>query len=247
VTKDLRAVSRDRHLAVEYLPYDRPRQQVANTTAHLEDERMLRRKAMERDNCGFRNLEILPNNLGYLKLDRFADPMFCGETAVAAMTFLSHVDAIIFDLRENHGGDPKMVALIISYLFENPTHLNDLYNRKQNITTQYWTLPYLPSERLANKKAFVLTSKSTFSAAEEFSYDLKSLKRAILIGETTQGGSHPVDSHEIRQFVVQIPGTRVVNPITKTDWEGRGVEPDRPIIASKALEEAQILASEQNR
>ena len=78
-----------------------------------------------------------------------------------------------------------MVALISTYLFDKPTHLNDLYNRKEDETTQYWTLPYVPGNRLADTPAFVLTSKNTFSGAKEFSYNLKNLKRASLIGETT--------------------------------------------------------------
>jgi hypothetical protein len=100
------------------------------------------------------------------------------------MNFLAHVDTIIFDLRENGGGDPKMVAMISSYLFDKPTHLNDLYNRKEDFTTQYWTLPYVPGATLADKPAFVLTSKSTSSGAEEFAYNLKNLKRATIVGET---------------------------------------------------------------
>ena len=38
---------------------------------------------------------------------------------------------------------------------------------------------------------YVLTSNKTFSAAEEFTYNLKNLKRATIIGETTGGGAHP--------------------------------------------------------
>jgi C-terminal processing protease CtpA/Prc len=144
---------------------------------------------MERDNCGFRKVEILPGNIGYLKFDMFADASFCGPTVVAAMNFLAHVDAIIFDLRENGGGDPKMVALVLSYLFDQPTHVNDLYNRKDDATTQYWTLPFVPGIRLGSAPAFVLIAKRTFSGAEEFTYDLKNLKRATIVGETTGGGA----------------------------------------------------------
>jgi retinol-binding protein 3 len=111
------------------------------------------------------------------------------------MNFLAHVDATIFDLRENGGGDPRMVAMISSYLFDKPTHLNDLYNRKEDSTTQYWTLPYVPGATLADKPAFVLTSKGTFSGAEEFTHNLKNLKRATIVGETTGGGAHPVAPH----------------------------------------------------
>src|SRR5258707_229783 len=69
----------------------------------------------------------------------FANPDICGATASAAMNFLGSVDGLIIDLRENGGGDPKMVAYISSYLFDERTHLNDLYNRKENKTEEFWT------------------------------------------------------------------------------------------------------------
>jgi C-terminal processing protease CtpA/Prc len=104
--------------------------------------------------------------------------------------FLGHTDAIIFDLRDNQGGDPKMVALIATYLFDHPTHLNDLYSRAENSTQQSRTLPSIPGNRLTDKPAYVLTSGTTFSGAEEFSYDLKNLKRATRVGKTAAGGTH---------------------------------------------------------
>jgi C-terminal processing protease CtpA/Prc len=136
-----------------------------------------------------------------------------------------------------------MIALISTYLFDGPTHLNDLYNRKDDATTQYWTLPFVPGNRLADKPAFVLTSKATFSGAEEFSYNLKNLKRATIIGETTGGGAHPVGGHPIDDhFMIGVPYARAVNPVSKTNWEGTGVEPDVPAKASVALEVAEKLA-----
>jgi C-terminal processing protease CtpA/Prc len=160
------------------------------------------------------------------------------------MNFLSHVDAIIFDLRDNGGGDPKMIALISTYLFDKPTHLNDLYNRKEDETTQYWTLPYVPGNRLPDTPAFVLTSKMTFSGAEEFSYNLKNLKRATIIGETTGGGAHPVSGHRIDDhFMIGVPSARAINPVSKTNWEGTGVTPDVPANGSEALDVAEKLAT----
>ena len=164
------------------------------------------------------------------------------------MNFLGNVDAIIFDLRDNGGGDPKMVALISTYLFDQPTHLNDIYNRKEDATTQFWTLPYVPGKRLAGKPVFVLTSKYTFSAAEEFAYNLKNLKRGTIIGETTGGGAHPVSGQRIDDhFMIGVPSGRAVNPISKTNWEGTGVEPDIKVPANQALEVAKEKALEEIR
>jgi len=237
----LQAISHDKHLRVDYSPVKHsPEKDGPNPEAEAKY-----RKQMERTNCGFEKVQILPLNIGYLKFNEFADASICGPTAIAAMNFLGHVDAIIFDLRENGGGDPKMIALISTYLFDQPTHLNDLYNRKDDATTQYWTLPFVPGNRLADKAAFVLTSKFTFSGAEEFSYNLKNLKRATIVGETTGGGAHPVAGHRIDDhFMIGVPFARAVNPISKTNWEGTGVEPDVPAKASDALDVAEKLAED---
>jgi retinol-binding protein 3 len=241
LTENLREVSHDKHLRVGFSPAplpERPPGPDPNSVSQY-------RKEMEQINCGFEKVEILDGNVGYLKFDMFADPDVCGPTAVAAMNFLANVDAIIFDLRENGGGDPKMIAVISTYLFAKPTHLNDLWERKTDTTEQYWTLPYVPGKRLDGRPAYVLTSKETFSGAEEFSYNLKNLKRATIVGETTGGGAHPVSGHRIDDhFTIGVPFARAINPISKTNWEGTGVEPDVTVPAADALATARKLAAE---
>jgi len=92
----------------------------------------------------------------------------------------------------------------------------------------------------------VLTSSRTFSGAEEFSYNLKNLKRATIIGETTGGGAHPVRGERIDdRFVIGVPFARAINPITLTNWEGIGVVPDVMAAAADALTIAQKLATEE--
>jgi hypothetical protein len=241
LTKDLREVSHDKHLRVNFSMAVLPRDGAQRPS---DDGQM--RKRLESTNCGFEKAEVLPRNIGYLKFNMFADPAICGTTAVAAMNFLGNVDAIIFDLRENGGGEPAMIALISTYLFGEPTHLNDLYDRKENSTTQYWTLPFVEGKRLTGKPVFVLTAHRTFSGAEEFSYNLKNLKRATIIGETTGGGAHPVSGHRIDDhFMIGVPFARAVNPISKTNWEGTGVEPDVKVPAGEALDVARKMAAEQ--
>lgn len=243
LTQNFQEVSHDKHLHVNYSPAPMPDRHEGPPNA---DEIARYRKDMERMNCGFDKVEILSGNVGYLKFDMFADPDICGPTAVAAMNFLANVDAIIFDLRENGGGDPKMIALLSTYVFSDATHLNDLWERKGDVTHQYWTLPYVPGKRLGDKPpAYVLTSKETFSGAEEFSYNLKNLKRATIIGETTGGGAHPVNGHRIDDhFIIGVPFARAINPISKANWEGTGVEPDVKVPAPDALATAQKLAAE---
>jgi C-terminal processing protease CtpA/Prc len=244
LTEHFREVSRDRHLGVNFNPVPLPERPAGPNP----DAAAQYRRQMERINCGFEKVEILSGNVGYLKFNMFADPEVCGPTAVAAMNFLANVDAIIFDLRENGGGDPKMIALISTYLFSRPTHLNDLWERKDDKTHQYWTLPYVPGKRLDEKPAYVLTSRRTFSGAEEFSYNLQNLKRATIIGETTGGGAHPVSGHRLNdRFTIGVPFARAINPISHTNWEGTGVAPDVKVTATEALSTAQRLAAEKLR
>jgi len=244
LTEQLQGVSHDKHLRVNFSPAPIP-QPSAGPNPDMDAQMQTQ---MERSNCAFETVEHLPSNIGYLKFNGFADPAHCGPTATAAMNFLGNVNAIIFDLRENGGGDPRMIAYLSTYLFSEPTHLNDLYNRKEDSTTQYWTLPYVPGKRLAGKPVFVLTSSRTFSGGEEFTYNLKMLKRATIIGETTGGGAHPVSGHRIDDhFMIGVPFARAVNPISKTNWEGTGVEPDVKVPAGDALDVAKKMAAEQIR
>jgi retinol-binding protein 3 len=242
LTDNFQEVSHDKHLRMNFSPAPVPERPSGPPDAAAIAQY---HKQMERMNCGFDKVEILSGNIGYVKFDMFADPEVCGATAVAAMNFLANVDAIIFDLRENGGGDPKMIALVSTYLFADQTHLNDLWERKSDETHQYWTLPFVPGKRLDGKPAYVLTSGQTFSGAEEFSYNLKNLKRATIVGETTGGGAHPVSGHRIDDhFMIGVPFARAINPISKTNWEGTGVEPDVKVPATEALTTAQKLATE---
>jgi C-terminal processing protease CtpA/Prc len=99
-------------------------------------------------------------------------------------------------------------------------------------------------EEVLNKDVFVLTSATTFSAAEEFSYNLKNLRRAVSIGETTGGGAHPVVSRRLSDHLfATIPYAKAINPISHTTWEGTGVKPDYPMPAQHALVAAHRMAA----
>ena len=205
------------------------------------------------NNFGFNEVKILDGNIGYLDLRLFHNPSYAGETAVAALSFLSNSDALIIDLRKNGGGHASMVQLISSYLFgAEPIHLNSFYWRKSDKEEQTWTLPYVPGKRFPNIPVYILTSNFTFSAAEEFSYNLKNLKRATLIGETTGGGAHP-GSPQIAtdRFEVWVPLGKAINPITKTYWEGSGVAPhiveEQALALNTAYKEALDKLAESNK
>jgi hypothetical protein len=243
LTNHLQEVSHDKHLRVNYSFDSIPVRNREEAEPPEEVERW--RRALRARNFGFYKVERLDGNVGYLDLRGFLPAEEAGETAAAAMNLLANCNAVVIDLRKNGGGAPSMVALLSSYLFDpEPVHLNDLYFRPNDSTHQWWTLAYVPGRRLGKSKAvYVLTSKRTFSAAEEFTYNLKSLKRATIVGETTGGGAHPGGGERLSEhFMAFVPSGRAINPITKTNWEGTGVKPDVEVAADDALRTAHLMA-----
>ncbi|MBU0754785.1 MAG: DUF2075 domain-containing protein, partial [Planctomycetes bacterium] len=241
LTEDLRSVCHDRHLSVD--PFmGMPQDEGSKITPEEAAERRL--DELRYRNFGFEKIERLPGNIGYLDLRGFMDAGTAGPTAIAAMNFLCNCDALIFDLRKNGGGSPSMIQLLSSYLFEEPVHLNDFYIRRGDETKQFWSHAYVEGKRMPDVPVFVLTSNYTFSGAEEFTYNLKNLERATIIGETTGGGAHPVEFKAFDGLNVQmsLPFGRAINPITGTNWEGTGVEPHISVPADKALEVARLEA-----
>lgn len=232
LTNCFQEVSHDKHLRV----------MLKDETRLGADPELNRAMALKR-NFGFERVERLRGNIGYLDLRGFEAAELARETSIAAMSFLNNTDALIIDLRQNGGGSPEMVALLASYFFDQRTHLNDIYERTANRTREFWTETPAPGKSYGNKPLFLLTSNRTFSAAEEFSYNLQNLKRATLVGETTGRGAHPVQVRPLGgRFLITVPFARSINPITKTNWEGVGVKPEVPVEAEKALKVAHLMA-----
>jgi hypothetical protein len=245
---DLLELSDDKHLGIGYDPNwaveIRRQEDAGEEDVYLTDEMI---EEERRRNFGFQSLRVFSGNVGYVDLRMFFDPRYAGETAVAAMSFLSNCDAIIFDLRDNGGGWGEMVAFLSSYFLfgEEAVLLNTNYYRLDDTYDQSWTFPYVPGPRMPEVPLYVLTSGYTFSAAEEFAYNLKHLDRATIVGETTRGGAHPVTVKSIRdRFVLYVPDAMSINPITGSNWEGVGVEPHIDAPAKDALDVAHLHALE---
>lgn len=245
LTDDLRAVSRDKHLSVRYnailLPLLPP-----PTPDQLERVRQELALFAGITGYGFGRVERLPGNIGYLEQRSFGfPPEFVAAATASAMTFLADTFAMIVDLRQNTGGDPATVAQLVSYFLDpEPVLLNRIHYRADNRTVESYTLRDLPSRRYGtNKRLYLLTSRETPSAAEEFAYDLQALGRATIVGEVTWGGANPAFGARVDEnFQVVIPAGLVTNAITGTNWEGVGVQPDWAVPAADALRTAQVFA-----
>lgn len=237
ITKDLQEISKDKHLGLKF--HEKP---IGKSSSVTNKEADYRKRLLRLHNFGFEKVERLPGNIGYHKTIKFFEPDIAGDVAVASLNFLANTSAVIFDLRENTGGSPDMVALISSYLFEGRVHLNNLYWRKDNRLEQVWTNTHIQGKSLKDKKIFLLTGKRTFSGAEDFAYSLKALERATIVGETTSGGAHPGGFQRINDyFSINIPIGRAINPITDDNWEGTGVTPHINVPEEYALHVAQYL------
>jgi len=242
LTMHMQEVKQDEHLWVRWHPEPLPDQDgPLRQNQEWVDEQ---RQGAELENYGFHKVERLPGNVGYVDIRYFHRPSWGGDTAVAAMSFLANASALIIDLRQCTGGYPSMVALISSYLFgEEPVHLNSVYWRDDDVTQQYWTLPYIPGKRFNDKPVCVLISRDTFSGGEEFAYNLQARQRATLVGEKTDGGAHPGASYRLHpHFEVFIPVGRAINPVTNKNWESSGVVPDIPASQEQALKVAYRMA-----
>jgi len=244
LTRDVQSISKDLHLKVIYNPdaAKRIKEDIGKEPDPEQEKQHL--EALKKENFGFKTVSKLSWNIGYVDFRNFIDAKISEETVASAMAFIENSDAIIFDIRLNGGGDPTCVRLICSYLFgDKPVHLNDLYYRPEDRTEEYWTLKKVDGKKMPDIPVYILTSNYTFSAAEEFAYNLQTQKRAIIVGDTTGGGAHPGGTMAVNNdFIIFMPMGRAINPVTKTNWEGTGVIPDVPVVSENALETAQILA-----
>jgi hypothetical protein len=248
LTDDLEGIVHDQHLSVELetglAPPDDAVEPPPTSLAEWERRVPITMRLMRHvSKLGVEKVDHLSPNIGYLQLSGFPPHFLMPETYAAAMDKLADTDGLIVDLRNNGGGGPKTVALLVSYFVDQRTRLNDIWDRDTNLTTQQWTEDKVDGKRYGSTKPVViLTGPGTMSAGEDFAYTMQAMKRATVIGERTWGGAHPVRPYRLGDhFIAAIPSARTINPITHTNWEGVGVIPDIPATPDKALAMAKDL------
>ena len=239
LSQDLVEITGDFHFHLGYAPDA----EVERDTAQIDVQ------TLQKNNFEFQRVEILPGNVGYLRLDYFAATDDVFELATSAMEFLGNSDALILDLRYNRGGHLETAKLIMSYLFpgDRDQELFDYFYNEDGKTIRrgQWVLAGLPGKRMPDIPIFVLTSTTTFSAGEWMAFSLSELERATVVGQRTAGAAHPVDLKRIDDnFVMQVPIGIVSGPVSGTDFEGLGVAPDHEVPSHRALEMAHKLALE---
>jgi hypothetical protein len=195
---------------------------------------------MPRAEAGIIRADKLAGGIGYIELIGFP-PLPAFKPALdRAMLALKGSRALIIDDRRNHGGSPDAVNYFVSFLVSpnKPLEINDIISRTPN--TNNFTRERFSSQptpvSFAGIPVFVLTSNETFSGGEELAYDVQTHKLGKIVGEVTGGGANPTGPVDLgHEFMATIPFGRAENPITKTNWEGRGVQPDIAVPAANAL------------
>ncbi|KSB87424.1 hypothetical protein AS593_07870 [Caulobacter vibrioides] len=204
---------------------------------------------IRRANYGLRRVEILGGNLGYIDMRMFAhfefgEPDAPARKAIeAALQMVANTDAVIIDLRDNGGGSPAMVGYLASAFTPRGA---DIYNtfRYREGTESEAPKDWYPAPRL-EVPLYVLTSGRTGSAAEALAYTLKNARRAVIVGEASGGAANPGGPVPVAGgFSIFVSNGSPVSPITGTNWEGDGVQPDVAVPAAKALDAARALALE---
>lgn len=235
VSRDMYEVSHDGHLKVSLETGD------ASRGARLTDEQQ--QLVDRRLAYGLMSIRRLPGNIGLLKISYFEQGDPGARLMNTAMELLKDTDALIIDLRSNRGGGGASDETLLGHLSRTPIPMATVHWRTYAGGTEIMQrAPKPPKDGplYPDKPVFVLTSHYTFSAAEEFAYDLQAAGRAVLVGETTGGGANP-SNRPFRLdygFRVFIPTGKVVHPTTGGNWEGVGVKPDVSTPVREALTEA---------
>ena len=245
LTEVLQGTTKDKHLRVMSQNNYRSAE---NALERRAEQRMDQINSYRIFNQGFMELSLLEGNVAYLDLRGFAPLDRARETTDAYMKLMSQADAVIIDLTHNGGGDPSTVQYLCSFFFEEIIHLNSLYYRQGERTVEYWVLPEVGGRKMADIPMYVMISEETFSGAEEFSYNMLTQKRAVIVGQTSAGAANPGGTRGINeQLGVFIPTGRAVNPITNTSWEGVGVVPEIRTTREETFEVSLALAQEAAR
>lgn len=239
LTAQIQRISADKHLRVRYRSprntpppgmHPMPDRQPRQPPTHRPGPRDINEPSMI-------NYKIIENNIAYLQLDEFTEGAAFNKSINDAFKAFQKTDALIIDLRNNHGGAPKSVQYVAGYFFNEPMELSSIIKRIDGKLQEDRFVTSVAAPAYLNKPVYILTSAKTFSAGEHFAYDMQSLKRAEIVGEITGGGANPGQEFPLSDnFYAFIPTGRSHSYITKTNWEGVGVQPDIFVDATSALE-----------
>ena len=253
LTTDLHAAGHDKHMWILFIEPrgGRPdRDDVpSEPPKHLEDLRRINfgfeAISLDKDTMPGKTIATLPITGFVPSEERFASDWKEIRAEIGkVLSTVANADALLIDLRNNHGGSPDTVAFILSYLLDNgPIHILDFVDRNGKVEEVFSTLPIdeLPAGTHAfggTKPLFVLTTNETISGGEEMAYDLQAFKRSgAVIGEGNKATAGSANQITQPRFIcedifgkgwwfVVVPSVKPVHSVTGTNWQRVGVASD---------------------
>tara|TARA_R110002073_G_scaffold123234_2_gene266891 strand:- start:76059 stop:77360 length:1302 start_codon:yes stop_codon:yes gene_type:complete len=222
LTADLRSINGDLHMYVQH--------KILSKKTKIKEPSLKVDKKGAWSNYGFQEINVLDGNIGYLKISHFTtwkNFEAVKKVVTSSINSLKNTDAIIIDVRNNHGGFENIVAYLISYFYDGASiHLSDYYYRYADERYGVYTTVDIPGTKLPKTPLYVLVNGRTASAGESLAYMLKHLGRATIIGETTAGAGNGAMNHRVNdRFEVTIASETTINAVTKTSFEKVGVIP----------------------
>jgi hypothetical protein len=246
-TKILQNFSRDGHLYVRYNPEQVKEllgvQNNASSEPPEEDGFFYGAKAAEK-NYGFREVKILDDNIGYIKLSELNISEKSLPLLLAAMRFVSGTKALIIDLRDNGGGGSEIGAVFESFFLPKNVALLEFRSRRGTVEVSK-TVPWL-TETKYDQPVYILINKKTGSAAEAFAYSLQAKKRAKVVGQPSAGAANMNSWYAINDYIyVSVSTSAPTLPGSEESWEQRGVQPDYNAAPGKEIEFVRKVVNKQ--
>jgi carboxyl-terminal processing protease len=188
--------------------------------------------------------KLLPGNVALVTLRSFGNDSAADEY-LKHFEQIARADAVVFDLRDNSGGNSGVGYRILATIAGKPFLTSAWRTRDYRPTFRAWKrgdMSYRgdPGEiapdatHRYDKPVLVLTSARTYSAAEDFVVAFDAMHRGRIVGETTGGSTG-------QPLAVALPGGAFVRICTKRDtypdgreFVGVGIKPQvpaRPTVA----------------
>ncbi len=198
------------------------------------------------ESFGINDVSILSGNVGYFKLSYFYQNPKAEIAVFRTLKKLAKVDALIIDLRNAEGDSILLAQYLMSFFVKENTILSEVLYDKQNKRKILRSLQNNGNDKFKhNFPVYILTSSFLSSSGEFFSYTLKHLGKAVIVGEETMGVAYVLQKQKINDYIsLNIPIAIPLHSTTKTNWAEIGVIPDLNTPANLSLDAAHKLAKE---
>lgn len=138
----------------------------------------------------FRHNFVNNGNVGYIRFESFPGTVTDDQLDYIINRY-ANTKGLIFDIRQNGGGDVADMFKILSHFISSKTLVYRTFTKSgsgHNEFTSAGEAYVKPSGRLYTRKIIVLTDRGTYSAGSHFALAMRNIPQAIIMGDTTGGG-----------------------------------------------------------